>query len=108
MAIDNQLFYPYIDSITGLTYQISLSQSTGTILGITNENYGAHPPWPKKHKDLRHITGRDNTGLVRRRLTVTDPASTLFTANVTTTWTDKEGNTIVREGRFAGRFPQKG
>ena len=104
MAIDNQLWYQYVDEV-GNNYAIRLAESTGNILGLSNINKGAYPPWPYGHKNLRHITGRDVTGMIRRRLTIPVPGVTLWLGTGVQTWVDEKGNTIIREGRFGGKEP---
>jgi hypothetical protein len=107
MAIDFFEFFSYRSDTQNANYQIVLHVSTAAILGIGPIPVGSLPPWPKKKRDLRYVTGEDDTGSVHRRLTVTDPAASLITTGGIH-WTDKEGNTIIRTGVFMERFPQKG
>jgi hypothetical protein len=107
MAVDHFNYYNYIDD-NGDNYTILLQASSALILGISPISPDTYPPWPKKHKDLRHITGRDSAGTVRRRLTITNMTNALYANDTGVSWTDKEGNTIIREGRFGQKFPRKG
>lgn len=105
MAIDNEFLYKYIDS-DGASWNIKLRQSTGTvILGLSNSNKDEFPLWPYGAKNLRHITGRDATGAIRRRLTIPIPTHAFYQTVTTVTWTDAKGNTIIREGKFGEKKP---
>lgn len=106
MAIDSQFPVAYADG-RGAIYEIYLAATTIAITGATVTAKGANPKWPHGHKYLRHITGRDSTGAVRRTLTIADPALPLFANPGAIAWTDKEGNTISREGLFFGAEPSR-
>jgi hypothetical protein len=108
MAIDNFNYYAYVLDDGTTTYNIVLHVSTASILGISPVNVDANPPWPYKHKDLRHITGRDAAGTVRRRLTIPTTTNSLYAPLSGVSWVDKEGNTILREGKFGSKEPRKG
>jgi hypothetical protein len=93
-------------SDNGTTYQRKCDDALATVLGLTTEAVGAHPPLPRNIKP-RYVLYTTADGHERRAVGI-DAGSAIFTGSQTTlTWIPERGSATGSTVNRAGAIGEK-